>query len=175
MDRRTEFTIHIAAWSQLKIILIIISPKFIPTGEIDNTSALIQVMPWHQNRWQCSTWNNDNPGLLTHIHAYVGLWTMSLLIQIMACHLLSPKPSLAPKLNYCSLDPGSKLQWNLNLNKLIFFYKNGFENIICKISTILLSSSIDTSKTWMPCHSQHTWKAPSRQWINIGQINTLFW
>ena len=136
----------IAAWSQLKIILSKISPKFVPTGEIDNTSALIKVMPWHQNRWQCSTWNNDDPGLSTHIYAYVGLWTMSLLIQIMACHLLSPKPLLAPKLNYCSLDLGSKLQWNLNLNKLIFFHKNASENIICKISTILLSSCIDTSK-----------------------------
>ena len=127
-------------------------------------------MPWHQKRWQCSTWNDDDPGLLTYIYAYVGLWTMLLLIQIMACHLLSPKPSLAPTLNYCSSDQGNKLQWNLNVNKLIFVHENGFENTICKISTILLSSSIDTSKNMnampLPTHMKSTQQAVNKHWSN---------
>ena len=29
-------------------ILIRISPKFVPTGPIDNKPALVQVMAWHQ-------------------------------------------------------------------------------------------------------------------------------
>ena len=95
---------------------------------------------------------------------------MSRLIQIMACHLLSSKPSLAPKLNHCSLDPGSKLQWNLNLNKLIFLRKNAFENFICKISTILLSSYIDTSKNMnampLPTHMKSTQQAVNKHWPN---------
>ena len=86
--------------------------------------------------------------------AYVGLWTMSLLIQIMACHLMSTKQSLAPKLNYCSLDPRSKL----------------LENVICKISTIPFSSCIDTSKTMkampLPTHMKSIQQAVNKHWPN---------
>ena len=52
--------------------------------------------------------------------AYMCQWTVSALVQIMACRLFDAKPSPEPMPTYCQLDFRNKLQWNLNQNAKLF-------------------------------------------------------
>ena len=55
-------------------------------------------------------------------------WTLSSLVQIMACRLFDAKPLLEPMVTCCHLGP-----WKLKY----FYQENGFESIVRKISVIL--------------------------------------
>ena len=76
-DRRTGWTIHRAAWSQLKIYIPVeISLKFVLKGPINNIPALVQIMAWpvqapshYLNQW----WS----GLRTNMYALLGLNELS--------------------------------------------------------------------------------------------------
>ena len=56
--------------SFLKSILIQISLKYVSKGPIDNKSVLVQVMAWHQIRWQAIIWTSADP---FHRHVYAAL------------------------------------------------------------------------------------------------------
>ena len=63
--------------------------------------------------------------------------------KVMACHLLCAKP-LAHYLNQCcpivKWTLKNKLRWNFNQNTIKFNPKDAFENVVCKMSSILFMS-----------------------------------
>ena len=56
--------------------------------------------------------------------AYIGRWTESSLVQVMACRLFRAKPLPEPMLVYCQLDPWEHVSWNLNRSLIIFIQEN---------------------------------------------------
>ena len=94
------------------------SLQFGPKVPIDDIPALVQIMAWRRP--------GDKPlselmmvRLPTHICVtrhqwfksspptaeYIGRWTESALVQVMACRLSGAKPLPEPLLPYCQLDP----------------------------------------------------------------------
>ena len=67
--------------------------------------------------------------------AFMRQWIGSSLVQIMACRLLGSMPLYEPMLEYYG-DPW-ELQWKLNRNLYILIYKNAFEIVVWKTTTIL--------------------------------------
>ena len=61
----------------------------------------------------------------------------------MAWHLLDAKPLSQPMLEYSQLELlGNKLQWSFNRNLNIFIQENAFENVVCEIMAIFVSTSM---------------------------------
>ena len=78
-----------------------------------------------------SLWPSDTQTIWCH-------WSWSTLIQVMACRLFCAKPLPNLMLIYCQLTP-----WGTYFNRFLFeipvsFQENKFENVICKVKTILL-------------------------------------
>ena len=72
--------------------------------------------------------------------AYMRLYNIPTLVQIMACRLFGAKPLFEPMLPYCQLDP--KEQTSTETKTLTEIHisslkKNAFENVVCEISAIL--------------------------------------
>ena len=63
--------------------------------------------------------------------------SLFLLVQIMACGLVSAKPLSAPKMWYYQLEPSNKFQWNFKRNSYVFIQENAFENVIWEMATTL--------------------------------------
>ena len=61
----------------------------------------------------------------------------------MAWRLAGTKPLSEPVLEYCLMDIGSKLQWNLNRNLYIFTQENVFENGVWKMAAIYFGTTSD--------------------------------
>ena len=59
--------------------------------------------------------------------AYMGQWTGSALVQIMACRLIGAKPLSEPMLIYCQLGHRNKFQWIFNLNSNFAIQENAFK------------------------------------------------
>ena len=68
---------------------------------------------------------------------YMRQWTGSALVQIMACCLIGAKPLSKPMLGYCQLDPYEQTSVKSNQNTKLFIHENAFENIVCRMTTIL--------------------------------------
>ena len=75
------------------------------------------------------------PSSLRHIWP-IYLKTRPLLVPIMVCCLFGTKPLSEPMLAYCQLDPGKKLQWNMDQNTKIFIQEDSLENVVCLIAAI---------------------------------------
>ena len=59
------------------------------------------------------------------------------LVQLMVWFLFGNKPLLKQMLTIISCTLRNKFEWKFNQNMIIFIQENGFENIFCKMSTIL--------------------------------------
>ena len=99
-------------------ILSKISLKFFPKGPINNIPALVHIMAWRRpgdkplseammvnlSMHICISrpqWVNLSPPSA----AYMRQWTVSALVQIMACCLYGAKPLSKSMVEYCRLDP----------------------------------------------------------------------
>ena len=100
-------------WISLKIWL-----KFVPKVPMNNIPAMVQIMAWRRSGDKplsepmmisllthiCVTrsqWVNSSPPSATCMHQ----WTVSALVQIMACRLFGAKPLSITMLGYRQLDP----------------------------------------------------------------------
>ena len=63
--------------------------------------------------------------------------TRQSLFQIIACRLLGAKPLSEPVMAYYYLESWKYISMNLNQSKTIFVDGNKFENVVCKIASIL--------------------------------------
>ena len=63
------------------------------------------------------------------------------MVQIMACCQFVAKPSSEPMLNYSHLDPKEHIEIK-SCVKTTISVQNAFENIVCKISAIFVSTLI---------------------------------
>ena len=65
------------------------------------------------------------------------LWTVSSLVQIMACRQSSPNHYLNQCWNTVNWTFMNVLQWNFNRNSNIFIQQIAFQNVVCKMASIL--------------------------------------
>ena len=71
-------------------------------------------------------------------HEYMHQKTRPSLIQIMAWCLTGTKPLFEPMLEYTvNWTLGKNFQRNFNQNITVFIQENAFENVICKVSSLL--------------------------------------
>ena len=97
-----------------------ISLKFVPTGPIDNNTALVEIMARHQTGDKPLT----EPMMAYFVDTYIRLltymhqWIKSSKVQIMACLLFDTKPLHYHIVNWMLRH---KLNWNVNQNTNNFF------------------------------------------------------
>ena len=70
-------------------------------------------------------------------------WTVSSLVQMMACHLIGDKPSSEPMMFYDQLGLKEQIAMEFEPKYQNFHEKNAFENIVCKMSAILIRPHCD--------------------------------
>ena len=92
--------------------------------------TLVQVMAWYH---QATTWTNIDPDLYPHV-ASLG---HNVLIQAMAWHLFCTKPQSKPMLPYHQLDSLEQSLVKYNQTTIIFPHQIKFENVLCKMWTIV--------------------------------------
>ena len=69
--------------------------------------------------------------------AYMRQWISSLLVQIMTCRLLGPKPLCNPVLGHCQLDSKVQTSMKFNQNIILCIHLIAFDNIVCEMAAIL--------------------------------------
>ena len=78
----------------------------------------------------------DNEPIITSLAVHQQ--TETPLVKIIACHVFGDKPLQEPMMMYCHyLILSNKFHWNLNWNWQIFCQEIAFENVVCKMLTIL--------------------------------------
>ena len=83
--------------------------------------------------------------LLRLSDAYMCRWTGSSLVKIMACRCSAPSHYLNQCWNIVNWTFRNKNQWNWNWNSNIFIQEIVFENIVCKMASIL------SRPQWVKC------------------------
>ena len=94
-----------------------------------NVFIVVNVTRLLSRRYNCQWRFNSPPPSV----AYMGRWTGSVFVQVMACRLFGAKPLPEPVLTYCQLYPKNKFPWNSN----ICMKENAFEKVGCKMAVIL--------------------------------------
>ena len=82
----------------------------------------------------------------------------------MACRLLGAKPLSEPMMSYCLVDPWVLFHLNSNRNKTIFIEENEFENVVCKMATILSGPQcVNENTQWLLIGRQQIWHPQRNQ------------
>ena len=107
--------------------LIQFSLKFVPKGQIDNASPLVQVIVPYETISQ----------FISLSAAYIRRWTGLALVQVMACRLSGAKSLPDTKLTFYQLGPWEQLSVKLESKYKTFIHENACENVVCEMSVIL--------------------------------------
>ena len=107
--RRRHFQMHFA-WMKMHEFLLRLHWNFVPKVRVNNNPALVQKMVWRQatshylNQLWLDDWGVTPPQWINSSPpsaAYMRQWTVSVLVQIMACRRFDAKPLTEPTLTYC--------------------------------------------------------------------------
>ena len=74
--------------------------------------------------------------------AYMRLWMMLSLVQIMACRLLGAKPLPEPMMDYYSLNPWEQISVKRESKYEDVHWKNAFENVVWKYGQFCLDINL---------------------------------
>ena len=133
-------------------ILIQISLKFVPSGPIDNTSVLVQIIDWRRNRRRAIIWNHAD---LVHWRIYAALEGNALTHWGRMTHICVGKLIIIVSDNGLSPDRRQAIIWTnavlLSIGPLLTYFR---ENLI-KIQQFSLKKMHVkmSSAKWRPsCH-----------------------
>ena len=106
--------------------------------------------------------------------AYMGQWTASALVQIMASTYSVPSHYLNQCWVIVNWTLRSKLQWNINQNTNIFIQENASKNIVCETAAILSTGRwvkewVTIGGSWVP-----TYGYPFDNFLRNGSHIPLF-
>ena len=85
---------------------------------------------WTMKTCCCFVFSKKNIYSLRPLDVFVRHQARSSLAQIMACHLIGPRPLPEPMLDYCWLDPGEQISVKFEL-KFLCFHPGGFHSSKC--------------------------------------------
>ena len=124
---------------------------------------------WDGNLLSLSQWVNSSAPSA----AYMRQWTVSALVQAMACRLFGAKPLPEPMLTYCQLEPCEQTCYNSNRNTKLFIQENAFGTVICELAAILSRGRWVNART---CRTRRVITVPtdtpepSSAWPSAGTV-----